>query len=56
MSWFGWTLIVLYTLSTVVNVLIIGQPRKPQTQGGAAAALLMNALIIIGIIYVGTGK
>jgi hypothetical protein len=55
-SWFGWLLVILYTLGTVLTILEIGKPRKPTTEGHAALVLLINGLFVIGIIYVGTGK
>jgi hypothetical protein len=55
-SWFGWVLMGVYVASTLVTISQIDKPNSRNTVNQAALVTLVNALIIIGIIYVGTGK
>lgn len=53
-NWFGWVLIGMYALSILVNVGTIGEYRKPLTPGSAVFIVILNTLLILGILFVGT--
>lgn len=56
MTWFGWLLIALMLISTLATIGLIGQPRKPISNGAAIFATVLNGLLAMGILLVGTGS
>ena len=55
MTWFGWWLIGLLVVRTLLTINAIGKLRTIVTPNEATAALLLNGALIIGILLVGTG-
>lgn len=55
MSALLWFLAFWFFLSAVVNVALVGKPRKPLTAGVAAGVVVIDALIIAAIFYFGWG-
>jgi hypothetical protein len=51
MSWFRWLLVALFALEIVGRTLVIGKPREPWTPKDAAAAIIINGLMIVGVVY-----
>ena len=50
MDWFkifGWVIFAVFTASTLANIAIIGQKRKPITPGLATFSVFISALILI---------
>lgn len=41
-----WTLIILHLIATVGTVAMIGEPRKPLTNGTAAFVVLFNIILM----------
>lgn len=56
MTWFGYTLLAIYAVSTIINISWVGKPRQPLTAGTAAFLTVYTALIVWGILAVGTGS
>lgn len=54
MTWFGYLFVALLSLSTLMVVGSIGKPRGPLEPTAAAVIVLINALLILGAITVGT--
>lgn len=54
MTWFGWILVSLTVLSTLVTVSQVGRYPTPITPGIAVAVVVTNAFIIWGAVTVGT--
>lgn len=50
MTWADWLVIVVCGLAAAVNVLTVGQPRKPTTPGGALAALIVNLGMALALV------
>lgn len=55
MTWFGWLLIVMWTLSALASVAAVGKPRKPVTASLANYSVLTAAVLILGALAIGTG-
>lgn len=55
MTWFGWLIMSYFMLGSLLSVALIGQPREPLSPGTATFILVMNGLLILGILSVGTG-
>ncbi len=51
MTWFDWTLIGLWVLSTALIVLEVGKPREPREASSAAINVIVVALLIFGLLY-----
>jgi hypothetical protein len=51
MPWFKIFLITMYSLSIIAVVLLIDEEREPITKGRAVVEIILNAFLIIGIIY-----
>lgn len=45
-----WTLVALFALSAVLNVMFVGKPRRPTTGGVAATIVVINSLAIAAIL------
>lgn len=54
LNWFGWILVAIYVLSTLVSVGTVGQARKPLEPKGAVLVVIINGLMIAGLLFVGT--
>ena len=50
MTWFKWLLVVLIVISTAANVAMVGKEREPLSPGAAAAVVLVNVFLVIGLI------
>lgn len=55
MTWFGWTLIAIQVIGTLSQIALIGRPRTPYTPMGALVSVSIGALLVFGVLYVGTG-
>ncbi len=54
MTWFGIVLVSAIIVSTLLAILGIDEPRQPITTGLALWITVINALVIWGIVAVGT--
>jgi hypothetical protein len=54
MTWFGWLLVGLIALGGLLSVGQIGRPREPLTPGTGALIVVLDALLILGVVLVGT--
>lgn len=50
MNGYKWAIFVLYILSGLSTVLLIGKPRKPTTPGVAAISLCVSAATLV-LVY-----
>jgi hypothetical protein len=53
-TWFGVALIVLCVVNSMLVTVQVGKPRKPMEPAAAAIGILLNALIVWGVLAVGT--
>lgn len=53
MTWFDWTLIVLWVVNALASIAMIGKEREPITHGVAMANCILAGLLIIGLVRVG---
>ena len=51
MTWVQWVLVGLFAFDAVGSVLLIGQPRPVRTPSMAAVNLVINALLILGVVF-----
>ena len=56
MTWFGWFLILFTLLGIAVSIANVGKPRKPLDAGTAAWVFVVQGLLVVGILLVGTGS
>ena len=54
MTWFGWCLIAIVALSTLLSVAQIGKKREPLDPSTVVVIVIVNSLLILGTILVGT--
>lgn len=47
-----WVIVAWVALGAVVTISMVGKPRQSTTPAVAATATVLNALIIIGLVYV----
>lgn len=52
MIWQKWFLIVLFSLSAIINVLSVGLKRDPVTPGTAAGSLIYTAMCIAIVLSI----
>jgi hypothetical protein len=52
MTWFDWTLTAWLAVGALAAVVLIGRHREPISPGVAAATVLINALIVVGVVMV----
>lgn len=50
MTPFDWFLIVLWLVSALANILVVGRPRDPMTPGTAAASTVVALALIAGLL------
>lgn len=55
-TWLGWAIVGLYALTAFVIVAQVGKPKQPSTPLGAAFGVVYAALVVIGLLTVGTGS
>ncbi len=56
MTWFGWTLVAFFGLTSLLTINGVGEARKPTTPGIATATVVLAGLIVWGVLAVGTGS
>lgn len=56
MNWFGWLLVAWWAASALFTVGNIGKPNKPTRPGVAVAVVVIDALLIVGLLTMGTGR
>lgn len=50
MTWFDWTLVTTYVISSLIMVSQIGKPRPDITHGTAIIAVIINAALALGVV------
>lgn len=55
MTWFGWVVVAWWAISVLMVVANVGKPRKPIEPATAVVAVIVAALLCIGLFTVGTG-
>jgi hypothetical protein len=56
LTWFGYVVLVLWIANAIAAVLMVGKIRKPTDPGTLLAQLILDALLILGLLAIGTGK
>lgn len=54
-TWYGWILIGLWGLNTIVSIAKIGDARKPISRSDALVSLITSGLYVWGLLAIGTG-
>jgi hypothetical protein len=54
MTWFGWFLVGWYVLNALGSVALVGKQRPVITPGAAVILVVIYALMILGVLLVGT--
>lgn len=54
LNWFGWVLVGMYVLSALLSVGTVGKPRTPTEPGAAVIIVVLNTLLVLGLLFVGT--
>lgn len=55
MTWFDWFLVVLFSVSVVANIALIGKPRKPISPLDAVVLLIFNGFMIAALLVTRAG-
>lgn len=51
MQYFIWFLIGWYAVASLATIATVGKPKKPTDSATAAAIVLINAAIIVGLVF-----
>lgn len=52
MKWFLWGFVALIAINAIACVAAVGKPRKPMTSGAAATIVLLDAALVVGLVWV----
>lgn len=55
MTPFGWVLAGWFAFGAVAGILRVGKPRDPITPGSAAVGVVCAAVLIVLVLFFGTG-
>lgn len=56
MTWFGWIFVGWYAVSSLLVIGSIGKPRQPTHPATAVLMVVVAALMITGVLTIGTGS